>query len=418
MTRWSMAGVVAVMVASVAVAAPMSPAAAADAPDVWSAPFGDQGNSGVNAGETALDPKTAPNVSARWSRTDAATVDAPPAVVDGVGYQVVNPAATTEPARFQAFSVATGTKLWTLTLPTDGRYRRGVSVVGSVAVMPFDGQTKSAGVTAVGLTSRRVLWSKKQATAGDPASGGNAKKSGPVVVDFARVYMLGATNTVNTFDLVDGSAQWRVETTSASALPWGIALYGDAVYTGGAAGVIAYDSETGARLWKAPGVGAPVATGGRVITAAGSRVVAVAAAGCNGRTTCSALWDVTLPYPNMSGTAIGGVDGVNGYLVYTDTVRDTGGLVRFGAVTGKVLWRAPVAPGAVRPVRGASTVWTVAGGNTLLGFSVKATASSPLVSILEPAALRGAGQRLGIAAGTVFVRSNSRQLAAYGLPAA
>lgn len=418
MTRRSMAGVVAVMVASIAVAVPMSRAAAADAPNVWSAPFGDQGNSGLNAGETALNPTTAPNIGARWSRTDDATVYAPPAVVDGVGYQVVNPAVTTEPARFQAFSVATGKKLWTLTLPTDGRYQRGVSVVGSVAVMPFDGQTKSAGVTAVGLTSRRVLWSTRQATAGDPASGGNAKKSGPVVVDFARVYMLGATNTVNTFDLVDGSAQWKVATTAASPLPLGIALYGGVVYTGGTAGVIAYDSETGARLWKAPGVGAPVAAGGRVITTVGSRVVAVAAAGCNGRTACSALWDVTLPYPNMSSTAIGGVDGVNGYLVYTDTVRDTGGLVRFGAVTGKVLWRAPVDAGAVRPVRGASTVWTVAGGDTLLGFSVKATTSRPLVTIVETAALRGAGQRLGLAAGKVFVRSNSRQLTAYGLAAA
>ncbi len=416
MARWSavrVVGLVAVVVGG-ALVAPAGVAAAATSPaDVWSSEYDGAGNASFNAGATALTATTSRSVALRWTRPDAVGTNRAPSIVGDVGYEVVN-SGTAAPSHFEAFSTTTGATLWSTVLPTDGSYHLGETIAGHVAVMSFDGQYHDGGVSAVDLATHRLLWSVPQQPAGNPDWGTQIRSAGPVVTDGTRVFMFGGTNTVNTFRLSDGARLWTLPATDSTAQPDGIAYAGGHLFVGGGEqGVTAYDPATGREQWTAPGVGAPVVAGGRVITASGPEFMAVAVAGC-GKTRCGTLWDTVLP-GDVSYPMVGGVDGSTGYVTYTVDQRQ-GRIARFSTVTGRLLWKASILPDASTPVRGASTVWTVAGGTTLVGFSTTATGSTPLRSIVEPADRQEGSQTLAIAGRSVFVRTFPRQLTAYGLP--
>ncbi len=407
------------------------PAASAAPADAWTSADAGAGHSRNNPGETVITPANAGQVRQAWGLDRYTGMTVAPAVAAGVAYHAVTPSVVSEPGTFTATSVRTGATLWTVRLPGNATYQRGVSVSGRLAVLSFDGFRRAGGVLAVDLTTRRVVWTRAL-PAPAPAfawMGNPPTTAGPVTVDGTRVYVTGAGYAVNAYRLSDGAPLWRTPmTTSAGGTPnalEGIAAAGTVVYTGGDEGVVAHDAASGRRLWTAPGQGAPVIAGSRVLSAVHDGVVAVAASGC-GRPTCSALWRSRVPEV-FHAPLLGGADASTAFLTYT-RARSTGGLVgvlaRFSVATGTVQWMASAGTWLSEPVRAGGTVWLrnehrPGGGSEayrLLAWSATGSGTSPLRSVALPADRQGVTGGLAVSGGTVVTTTWPRYLDGFRVP--
>lgn len=407
------------------------PGASAAPADAWDSADAGAGHGRNNPGESVITPANAGQVRQAWGLDRYAGMTVAPAVVGGVAHHVVTPGVVSEPATFTATSVRTGATLWTVRLPGNATYHRGVSVSGRLAVVPFDGYRRAGGVLAVDLTTRRVAWARSlpAPSAAFAWMGPVATTAGPVTVDGGRVYLSGSSNAVNAYRLSDGAPLWRTPFTTApggtvNAIE-GIAAAGSVVYTGGDEGVVAHDAATGRRLWTAPGQGAPVVAGSRVLSAVHDGVIAVAAAGC-GRSTCPALWRNRVPEV-FHAPVLGGADGSTAFLTYT-RAPSTGGVVgvlaRFSVATGAVQWTAKAGTWLSEPVRAGGTVWVrnehrPGGGPEvyrLLAWSATAGGTTPLRSVALPADRQGITGGLAVAGGTVVATTWPRYLDGFRVP--
>jgi hypothetical protein len=93
-----------------------------------------------------------------------------------------------------------------------------------------------------------------------------------------------------------------------------------------------------------------------------------------------------------------------------------GKLLRLSASTGAVQWSSTTAPFLNYPVRVANTVWVIANGDTLLGWSASATQAAPLRSLKEAVDAQGIVQGIAGASGTLMVQKWPDLLTGYRVP--
>ena len=115
-----------------------APAGAATPPDQWTSEYAGGANTSTNSGEQLITSSTAPQLTQAWQFSNGATFVAP-AIVNGVVYHVANAGNALVPAQFIALSARTGAQLWSTSLPTDVWYYRGQTIVGNIALLPFEG---------------------------------------------------------------------------------------------------------------------------------------------------------------------------------------------------------------------------------------------------------------------------------------
>jgi len=393
-----------------------SPGAGAAVPDQWAAPSATGANTGANLGERAITASSAARLQSAWRMNDGGNRSISPVIARGVVYQAVD-GSTTTVSRLVALDVRTGKRLWQIPLAGPGRsYIHGPSLAGDVLVLPYSGYRRPAGVTAVNVKTRKVLWSRSRPPATDPTS--DDSTSGPVVVDAGRVYFVAAGTYVSAHDLRTGRLVWQ------KSLPgsWveGMAASGGRLYTGGSAtglsepSLVVYDGRTGRRLWSARGVdGRPVVVGATVLAMRGSSVVAFPAAGC-GRSACSPRWSTALPGAHPGVARIGGAAGSTAFVVAGNTLKRTTRLLRLDTSTGRVQWSANRPHGASGPpIRAGSTVWLFENATTITGWSVSGSATKPLRTIQVAADDQGALATLSVAGGTLVHASWPDKLTGY-----
>lgn len=431
----------AALVLALVVGAPLAgvPVASAVPVDAWPSADGGPAATRWNPGEAVLTPGNAGQVQRAWAARLPIGMSTAPAIVAGVAYHVVGTGNVFVPSAFTATSVRTGATLWTLRLPVGVQYLDGVSVSGGRAVVSFDGHDRPGGVLAVDLPTRRVAWTRYLPAPVAPFTwmGTRAPDAGPATVDGGRVYVTGSSNAINAYRLTDGVSLWRAPLTSTSSgmanRVDGIAAAGTVVYTGGAEGVVAYDAATGRRLWTGPGSGAPVVTGGRVLSAVEDGVVAVAAAGC-GRSTCSALWRTRLPYVWRT-PLLGGADGTTAFVTWVRAApaqpgvapQDAGMLARLSVATGAVQWSTSAGTWSSAPVRAGGTVWarnatleyrgtSVVEVYRLMAWPAAGTGTAPLRTIPLGEDRSGVHGGLAVGGGTVVVTTWPQHLDGFRVP--
>ena len=403
-----------------------SPASAATAPpDAWTSEWGGAAKAGVNAGERTLTASRAPALAQAW-QFNAGSVRGPageyyhgagvaPAIVGGVIYHPLSPTNLNERGRLEATSARTGARLWSVPLPANapntGRsYGIGQTVVGDLVLIPYSGWHQPAGVVAVSISKRAVVWSRSIA-----GTDGADELALNLVADQWRAYLL-AGEGVTAFRLGDGARLWQVRSTTYFT---GIAAAGGTLFTTSYRdGLTVWDGPTGARRWTAAGAASgPVVASGRVFASTGAGLAAWNAVGC-GKPTCAPLW--TTPVPGATETQIGGADGATIFVTATiseDSGPNTGRIWRFSAATGQRQWTGPVLPmSPTRPIRVADTVWIVSGATTLVGWSVNATRPAPLRTLPEPPNAVGLPQGIGAAGGTLVAQVNSGAMTAFRIP--
>jgi hypothetical protein len=415
----------ALAVAVALVSAGTEPAAASNGVDSWPSQYGGPGNTTFNAGESVLTTSTATRVTQAWSLDDYAGSYVAPAVAAGVAYHVDGPGPVTNYTnRFTATAVRTGATSWTLQLPVGDQFLHGMTVVGRLAVMPFNGNRTAGGVLAVDLQARRIAWTSSLPPS-SIAGQGNAA-TGYLAADTTRAYVGGSSNVINAFRLSDGALLWTAPYTYTSQSGGlhavnGIAVGSGAVFTGGDEGIVAYDAASGRRLWNVPGYTyTPMVTGGRVYAATSVGVLAVSAGGCGGPT-CRVLWSKalgTLAYPPQ----IGGANGTTLFATFTRTAPSAAAVVaRLSASTGAVQWSATTGLSFDQPVRAGNVLWVRnwyrQGDVTeyrLLAYGASTTGTKPLRSI--PGAGRSIGGGVAVAGGTVIVQLWPGTLAGFRAP--
>jgi outer membrane protein assembly factor BamB len=400
------------------VAAPATTASAA-APDTWTAFAGDAGNAATNPGETVITTVTAARVGTAWATTSRSASPYAPAVVDGAALRVVSTGNVYDPSQLTSTSPTTGATLGTVQLPGGAQYYSGLTVTGSLALIPFHGFQRPGGVLAVDLSTRKVVWSRDLPASALSWSGNS--QAGLPYTDGQRVYVSGSSNVVNAYRLSDGALLWTAPITfNSQNTPNrvdGMAVGNGAVFTAGAEGLVAYDAATGRRLWTGPGSGRPVVAGGRVFVTGSGVVQALPAAGC-GKATCAPSWTTPFPVLNPNTLEVAGADASTLFVTYSD---GTGVVTRLSASTGARQWSATVGRYATGLVRGGDMVWlnneyadaSGAVAQRIVGFSATATGSVPLRTIPLTADLAGFPQTLGVAAGTLFQQVNGRALVGY-----
>lgn len=400
----------AVVAVGMAVLAPHAPASAA-APDTWTAPYGDGGNTRYNPGETGITAATAARVSTAWMTDIRSSSPAAPPVVDGAALRVVSPDGVFHPSRLTGMSPVTGETLWSVELPASAQYQSGVTVVGSLAVVPFRGWQRAGGVIVVDLQTRGIRWVSELPPS--TISWSDNSIAGRAYSDGERIYLSGSSNGINAFRLSDGALVWTAPVTFDSrGVPHrvdSLALGDDVVFTGGES-LIAYEAATGRRLWSAAATRMPVVAAGQVDASRVGAVVAFPAAGC-GRATCDPLWTAQLRDPFSDDFEIAGADADELFVTYDNVI------ARLSAATGRVEWSATAGRATVGPVRAGGMIWlnneyddngTIA--QRILGFSTSATGSAPLRAIPLTSNLRGFPQNLGVAAGTLFQQLNGHMV--------
>lgn len=386
--------------------------AATTPPDQWTSESAGAGHTNANVGESVITPTSASKLRAAWQTGNGASFVAP-AVVGGVVYRAVNPDNADDHATFIAASARTGARLWSVTLP-ESQYYRGQSVVNGIAVLPFEGWHKLAGVTAVNLSTHKVLWSRSRPPS---ANGNNDGTGGPVAVDSGRVYLLAGDDDLSAYDLQTGTLLWHhdpayyVQAIAAG----GGRLYTGGSYSGAGPGLIAYDGATGRQQWTAGLYGQPVVVGSLVLADYGTGVGAVSAAGC-GAGTCKRIWTRTFGAEPES-IAIGAATASSFYVAYTTTSNNTGRLMRIATGSGAPQWTYanPESFGDA-PIRAGGTVWIQTALHTVKGWSVAATGTGALKTITLPSADNGVGGGLADANGSLLVDIFAGALTAYRVP--
>lgn len=393
--------------------------ASALTPDAWTAAGADSGNSLNDPGEVTITAAKAGRLTRSWTNTQSGSSPAAPAVAGGVAYHIVDRRNVGLPGTFTATSAHSGRTLWTLSLPANADYFRGVTVTGQTAVVPFDGWRRAGGVLVVDLRTRRIVWTRNLPRS-TVAWLDNAQ-AGTAYTDGTRIYLAGSSNSVNTYRLRDGALLWTHRTTfhdnGAPVRVDGMAVGGNVLYLGGDAGLIAYDAASGRKLWTGAAGGTPLVAGGRVYGYSDAGVEAFATDGC-GRASCAPLWRADFADEHATGLTLGGADSSTVFLTYYKDLymnpdpaqRRVGVVSRLSARTGQVQWSASMGLDALGLVRGGRTVWLFneyvrtdgSVGNRILGFSTTATGPAPLRVLNLPDNDAGFPQSLAIAGGTLF----------------
>jgi outer membrane protein assembly factor BamB len=393
--------------------------AAALTPDAWTAAGADGGNSLNDLGEVTITAVNAGRVSRSWTNTQSGSSPTAPAVAGGVAYHIVDRRNVGLPSTFTATSARSGRTLWTLSLPANADYFRGVTVTGQTAVVPFDGWQRAGGVLVVNLATRRIVWAENLPRSA--VAWLDNTQAGTAYTDGTRIYLAGSSNAVNTYRLRDGALLWTHRITfhdnGTPVRVDGLAVAGNVLYTGGEAGLTAYDAASGRKLWTGAASGTPLVAGGRVYGYGNAGVEAFAATGC-GKATCPPLWTASFADKHATGLALGGADSSTVFLTYYKDLyanpdpaqRRVGVVSRLSARTGQVQWSASIGLDALGLVRGGGTVWLFneyvrtdgSVANRILGFSTTATRSAPLRVINLPDDDAGFPQSLAIASGTLF----------------
>lgn len=409
------AGVLTAVAMSVAVTVPGAAVAATTPPDVWSSDAAGGGHTYANTGETAISSTSAAKLKAAWKTTNGSSFVAP-AVVGGVAYHAINPGNANDQSTVVASSVRTGARLWSVSLP-ESEYYRGQSVSGGVAVLPFEGWHRLGGVTAVDLSTHKVLWSRSRpASTIDP--GNDDGTGGPVAVDSGNAYLLAGNNDLTAYNLKTGALLWHLD---PSAGVKAIAAGGGRLYTGGypsggGPGLVAYNGSTGKKEWTAPGLyGQPAVDGSVVLAPTYQGVGSVAAAGC-AASTCKLTWSESFGAQPDS-IVIGAATPTTFFVAFEPTSSDTGRLKRISTTTGTVQWtyRTPQPLGQV-PIRAGNTVWVLTDIHTVKGWSVSTTASAALKTITLPSADDGVVGGIADAGGSLLVDIFAGDLTAYRIP--
>lgn len=336
-----------------------------------------------------------------------------PAVVGRVLYRAVNPDNANDHATFVAASARTGARLWSVTLP-ESQYYRGQSVADGISVLPFEGWHKLAGVTAVDLSTHKLLWSRSRPAS---ANGNNDGTGGPIAVDSGRVHLLAGDDNLSAYNLKSGALLWHrdpayhVQAIAAG----GGRLYTGGSYSGAGPGLIAYDGATGQQQWTTGLYGQPVIVGSLVPADYGTGLGAVPAAGC-GAATCNRIWTKTFGAAPGS-IAIGAATASSFYLAYTTTSNSTGRLMRIATSNGAVQWTyANPQPFGDAPIRAGGTVWIQTALHTVKGWSVAATGTAALKTITLPSTDNGVAGGLADANGSLLVDIFAGTLTAYRIP--
>lgn len=392
-------------------------AEAATAPDQWTSEYAGGQNASANLGEQVITAATAPRLTQAWQVTGGSSFVAP-AIVNGAVYHAVNADNASLPGRFIARSARSGTQLWSAALAPNAQYYRGQTIVGDIALLPFEGWRQLGGITAVDLTAGKVLWSRSRPpSATNP--GNDDGTGGPIVVDSGRVYLNAGNNVLSAYDINTGALLWHIEPPDGWAN--GVAAAAGRLYTAGYAGaagpgLVAYDGATGKRLWTSPGLyGSPVVVGDKVLVPSYQGVAAVPAAGC-GRTTCPRTWSAGITDANPQSILIGGAD--PNYLFVTATLLDnTSRLIRLSTSTGVRQWTVNLSkPSGGIPIRVGDTVWLMINANAVRGWSVTATTATPQRTLALPANSYGAVGGLAAANGSLIVDVWPSTLTAYRVP--
>lgn len=406
---------------------PATPVAAA-APDLWAGALGDGGNTSNNPGELALTGATAGSVGGTWSTATRSSTG--PVVTGGSVLRVVSPDGVNGPSYVTATSPTTGETLWTVGLPAAANYNAGLAISGTRVVVPFTGWRRAGGVIVVDIASRTVVWARDLPPSRVAWSGNSI--AGTAYTDGQRVFVTGASNTINAYRLTDGSPLWTAPfTNNVAGTPNGVdglAVGNGVVYTGGGEGIVAHDAATGRRLWTGPAAaGVPVVAGGRVYGTALGKVLAYPAAGC-GAATCAPQWSVDLGGSRAGTPTLGGADGSMIFAAWTQVrenaepdVRRIGRIARLAAATGRIEWSVEVGRSASGLVRGADVVWfnneyVRADGSVGERIAAYDVTGRQVRLIDLPAGRTG---RLAVAAGTLFQQMNAGALAGFrrGAPA-
>ncbi|GHE13372.1 outer membrane protein assembly factor BamB family protein [Klenkia taihuensis] len=419
--------VVAVVVSAALSAGFLAPSASAAGPDGWAAALGDAGNTGTNAGETAVVAATASRVAQAWTAPTRSASPAAPAVVDGVALRVVPGVDASAPSSLVGTSPTSGATLWQVELPGEASYDRGVTVAGSSAVIPFSSTRRPGGVLVVDLTRRVVVWTRALPSPGAQFAWAGNRGAGQAYTDGQRVFVSGSDQRVIAYRLTDGALLWsRTISIRPDGVPTdsaGLAVGDGRVFLGSSDGLVALDAVTGQQLWTGPGGRWPVVAGGRVITTAPGEVTASSTAGC-GRATCPAQWTAAFPVNLQYRPEVAGADGSTLFVTTNDG--SAGTVTRLATATGARQWSATVGHYVAGLVRGGDAVWAVneyvlpsgAVSARLVAFATAATGSAPLTTLALPTDRQGFPQQLAVAAGTLFQQVNGRPLVGYRVGAA
>lgn len=393
---------------------PAHPASAA-ATDAWASPSGGRGNAMHNAGEATITAATAARVGKAWEvRSPGGSGGTPPTVVGTVAYYLDDPRNVDDTKRLVAASARTGQALWQVELSRGvNRYltNDGVTVSGSLVLIPFNKPFESVGITAVDRYRRTIAWTS---TVPGDTGAHHSWSSHEIHTDGTRAFMV-SNRTLYAFRLGDGKLLWTVPLDDN--IDVGVAVATKTLYLGYGygdhPGITAYDTATGRRLWTAPGYGTPVVAGGRVFSLRHGTLHAVNAAGC-GRTTCPALWSKKFPVGRDGDIALGGADAGSVFVSYQKLLSGSryydGVLVRLSAATGAQQWTRTVGAYVGPPVRGGDAVWVInsyigADGRAhgrILGFPATGTRTTSLRNIAIEQS--GSPQSLSIGGGTLLHR--------------
>lgn len=386
-------------------------------PDVWASEYAGVGGPSSNEGEHLLSAASVPRLATAWQQATPGGFVAP-AIVNGVVYHAANVDDAGNHGELVASSAKTGARLWSVALPANAKYYRGQTVVGNLVVLPFEGWQQLGGITAVSITTRKVVWSRTRPASADPRNDDGT--GGPIVVDSGRVYLDAGNDALSAYNVTTGALLWHMNPSSG----WvqGMAAAGGLLYTAGQAGasqdpgLIVYNGATGKLAWKSPNlVGIPVVVGGRVVVPSYQGVAGLAATGC-GHTTCTPLWSTSLPDSEPGQILLGAADAHTIFVAASFSDR-TSRVERLSVATGKLQWSAKLSVLSVGvPIRAGNTVWVSADGDALLCWSVTATTGTPLRRIAETSNMYGVVQGLAAAAGSLVVESWPDTLTAYRVP--
>ena len=415
----------AIIAAAICTVALLPGTAQAAPADRWTSESGGGGNSYHNPGETVLTPANGGRLALAWQDDDWRGPITAPTVVDGLLYRIVDNGSASQPTTLEVRSVRTGALQWTLALPGQASYDRGVTVLPSRQrlVVSYTGDRKPGGVLAVDLTRRAVAWIRELPAALDSWASNHI--AGPVVADVERVYTSGAGRAVLAYRLTDGAPLWSLRhPTNINGTPrklYGMAVANGVLYRGDDGGLTAHAALGGRKLWTARGHGMPVVAGGRVFMGSSGGVSAFAAGGCNS-STCAPLWSrplASLAIPAL----VGGATGTELFVTYRLNESPEGRISRLSASDGSVTWTARAGRGFGQPVRGGGTVWAfmtfVDDGGTvdmgLVGYSATARGTTPLRFLDMPGGAAAQGG-IAVAGGSVLVQRWAGPLLGYRVP--
>jgi hypothetical protein len=403
-------------------------------PDQWTGVYGTAGSSSSNPGEHVLTASNAGKIRQAFAAPGRNAGPYPPVVLGGVAYTI---GGGTSP-RFFASSPKTGRVIWSMAVPYAlSSYGFGMTGTGSTVLVAFRAEP-AGGVLAVNTTKHSIAWRAFLPASSTP--GGDRSYPGEPTTDGTRFFISGSDNFVNTYSVASGKFLWAHPYTAndnggINGVD-GFAAGGGYLYTGGGAGLVAYNAATGKKAWHSYAsisYGVPVLAGGRVFVNAGNFVQAFPAAGC-AASSCTPSWSMPVGSYDVDGIGIAGADSSSLFISYR-TARPggptqcengfIGHIVRLSAATGRTQWQTTAGDYTQGIVRGGNVIWLVdeyvdskceTDQYRLLAYSTTATSSTPLASVPIASTYFGYPQTLSVASGTVFQTPNDYTVVGYRVP--